>query len=83
MRLFRGNLHCNERQMNAVRTEFQIMDRGPFVPKAEQKPAVGDVVRGAEKESDSLTLKKLQKSLTFALPQWSIFGSPSLLPLEY
>ena len=56
MRLFRGNLHCKERQMNAVRTEFQIMDRGPFVPKAEQKPAVGDVVRGAEKESDSLTL---------------------------
>lgn len=42
--------------MNAVRTEFQIMDRGPFVPKAEQKPAVGDVVRGAEKECDSLTL---------------------------
>lgn len=32
------------------------MDRGPFVPKAEQKPAVGDVGRGAEKECDSLTL---------------------------
>ena len=52
----RGSLHCNERQMNAMRTEIQIMDRGPFVPKAEQKPAVGDVVRGAEKECDSLTL---------------------------
>lgn len=38
------------------------MDRGPFVPKAEQKSAAGDGVRGVEKEHDILALPAQKKA---------------------